>query len=112
MNHRYFSRNITSSSWAEMLKRFYFSWSVATVSAGFLVLLYTFILAYTNTTKSVLVTINEYGEANIEIVLLTLGFFLGLPTVIYYCIKGFNAPPRTSSLSDSRISDQGGETLQ
>ena len=51
--------------------------------ATYFTCLLTFMAAYIYPTKSVIVTINSYGEANIELILL----LVTLPIVIRYVIK-------------------------
>lgn len=53
------------------------SWVIMTTS--YLVLYLTFLVAYLSPNMAVLVTINDYGEANLELILLTLA----LPFIWY-----------------------------
>ena len=51
---------------------------VALLLAGFLTFYLTFITAYADPSKTVLVTINNYNEANPEFVLASVSLFLGI----------------------------------
>ena len=60
-------------------KGFYLLFSGCSLGFGMFAILFTsFLLAYFNKTKSVLITINDYGEANIELFMmfLLLDFFI------------------------------------
>ena len=60
----------------------WFSWSI--VIASFVTMFITFAVAYTSPDKSVIIHINHYGEANLELFLLSLGAV----SIIYMVCKG------------------------
>ena len=51
---------------------------ISSLVGSYIIFMWTFLTAYSNPTKSVLVTINKYGEAQAEYIFL---WFLLLPTI-------------------------------
>ena len=65
-------------------KGFYLMFCSCLLGFGtFIVLFASFLLAYFNETKSVLVTINEYGEAHIELFMFFLLFDFFIICLVY-----------------------------
>ena len=67
-------------------------WTIGVAYAGTTALLmfYTFVLAYFTEQKAVLVTINSFGEANVEIVLFVLGIMCFLYMSYLVLVKDFS----------------------
>ena len=73
-----------------MRKKFLKKYTGITIlSATYPACLYAFLNAYFSSSKSTLVTINSYNEANIELILL----LVTLPMVLRYIIKEIREPP-------------------
>ena len=62
-----------------MLKSFAILW----LFGMYIVLMFTFIAAYQTPDKSVMVTVNKYNEANIELFILGLSLFLSTLGMFY-----------------------------
>ena len=65
------------------LMRRYKQFCAVTALSTYLTLFYTFIYAYMSESKSVVVTINEYGEANLEFLML----MVALPGIVTWLSK-------------------------
>ena len=68
------------------MKLFYKILAFATLGATYVTILITFLVAYLSPSKTVLVTINTFGEANIELVFLVLtipGIYLAFKHLLY-----------------------------
>ena len=74
----------------------WFSWSI--VMASFVTMFMTFAVAYTSPDKSVMIHINRYGEANLELFLLCFGAV----SVIYMICKGMK-DEKNKKTADARI---------
>ena len=66
--------------WKKFLEK---STGIIILSSTYTSCLYAFINAYFSQSKSTLITINSYGEANIELILL----LVTLPLVLKYIVK-------------------------
>jgi len=77
-----------------MIKEEFFAWfrlvGMLFMFGMFILLFITFLTAYNNPSNSVLVTINELGEAKSELVLLSMLFTLGISSVVLCFIDVYN----------------------
>lgn len=62
----------------DVMKRIFKVWAVVTSLALSLISYYIFLVAFFREEKGVYVSVNDYGEANIEIFVFTIALFLAI----------------------------------